>query len=277
MYLDSVRPSVATMSRQSTDDKLDRQSMRNTTSSVTSISRDLINKVNKSVESVKEKVKQTKVSMGLNSVQRRRAFFVSAAEERELMARKYPVHSWPIRLLSFLQSSNVQLVMTAMLIVDVLIVVVELFLDAEFPPCTIIERDAVSCCTANTSSNGIHAGSSNNLCAMPLVDTPYFKAACDPYKHLLINNLKFVLFLVSVTLLSVFLLELFCLMGILRQHFFRNRLYVIDVIIVTAALSLEFVVKLVVRSGSSGDLAGILTFARCWRFVRLGHGESVAT
>ena len=223
MYADSARPPPATiMSRQNTHDKLDRQSIRNTTS-VTSISKDLINKVNKSVESVKEKVKQTKSSLGLSAIQRRRAFFVSAAEERDIIIKKYPAGSWPIRLLGFLQSSNVQLVMTAMLIVDVLIVVVELFLDAEFPPCTIIERDAVSCCTANISSHAAYTSSKELHCTVPLMDAPNFEAACNPYKHRFIKKLKGVLFLVSVTFLSVFLLELFCLAIVLRQHFLRNR------------------------------------------------------
>ena len=72
-----------------------------------------------------------------------------------------------------------------------------------------------------------------------------------------------------MAILSIYEVELFLLLCVLRRHFFKNKLYIIDTVVVTAALSLEIIVKF---NRGNGDIAGVLTFARCWRFVRLGHG-----
>ena len=235
-------------------------------------SKDLFSKVSLSLDAFKAKVKHVKNSVGVNDVQRRRAFFVSAAEEREIVSKMHRPGSWQIRVLDVLQSSRVQLTMTALLIIDVIIVVVELFIDAEFPACSIIERDALSCCSNISSSSSYAYAPYYSQCDSPLVDSPQYPAACDPYKYKFVKKLHWVLFIISVSILTIFLIELLGLIVILRDRFLHNRLYLIDFVVVTAALSLEIFVKFVVKKNSSGDLAGVLTFARMWRFIRLGHG-----
>ena len=44
----------------------------------------------------------------------------------------------------------VQLVMTGLLVGDIIVVMVELFIEAEYPSCAYIVRDAVSCCAAGS-------------------------------------------------------------------------------------------------------------------------------
>lgn len=231
---------------------------------------------------LKAKLQRVRKEQNVQSTQRRRAFFTSAAEEQELVERMYKPNSLARRLMAFLQSSRLQFALTTMLILDVIIVVVELFLDAEFPACSIVARDAISCCGMSNSSCTCGLGGApwpykSYKCAAPLVDTYANPATCDPYKHTVVKNIQLIMFSLSVTILALYEVELFCLMAVLRRHFVRNRLYVIDFIVVTAALILEVVVKVnkmkkASSDASSGDLAGVLTFARCWRFVRLGHG-----
>jgi hypothetical protein len=159
------------------------------------------------------------------------------------------------------------------LVLDVVIVVVELFIDAEFPQCGIIERDSVSCCpmpNGSCADNTLVEGSYAGLCYEPLRDST-ISTACDPYKFKAVVLLHKSCFGIAVFILGCYEIELFLLFMILRRHFFRNKLYVIDTVVVTAALVLELAIKLT-SSSNSGDVAGVLTFARCWRFVRLGHG-----
>ena len=211
---------------------------------------------------------------------------MSAEEERSLVQRMYAPGSFPLRLMGFLQSSHLQFLLTMLLVLDVVIVVAELFIDAEFPACTLIVRDSISCCDAFGTGTGAGTGASGRslapgdaLCSYPLVDSPAHTTGCDPYKHSGIKMLQLVLFICSAFILCVYEVELMMLLSVLRSNFVRNKLYLIDFVVVTTALVLEFTVKLkrAAAAGSDddqakGDLAGVLTIARCWRFVRLGHG-----
>ena len=229
----------------------------------------------KHVHGIRDRMRRIKRDRNLQAVQRRRAFFTSAAEELSIVEAWYGAKSKMYKLMTSLQSPRLQFVLTALLLVDVLIVVLELFLDAEFPGCNIIVRDAVSCCGQGNSScggggySGRMLAPGDSICEYPLVESPTLPAGCDPYKHSGVKSLMYALFGMTVFILSVYEVELFLLFVVLRRHFFKNKLYIIDSVVVTAALTLEVVVKL---NKGNGDIAGVLTFARCWRFVRLGHG-----
>jgi hypothetical protein len=236
----------------------------------------LYSKSKEHMAAIREKLTKSKEATDLQATQRRRAFFTSAAEEKELAETLFSTGSWQRKVMSFLQSPRLQFLLTASLVFDVLIVVVELFMDAEFPGCNIIERDSISCCYANTTCSDysgqlLAGGDYGQLCDAPYYDASY-PAKCDPYKHTVVIKLHYVLFSITVAILSMYQVELILLFAVLRSHFVRNKLYVIDTVVVTAALSLEIIVKASKSSGSGGDVAGVLTFARCWRFVRLGHG-----
>ena len=206
-------------------------------------------------------------------------FWISAEEEMEWAAQKYGESSRAMQYLLWLNSHNIQICIVLLLIIDVIVVVVELFLDAEYPPCHIIERDAISCFdpSANdtlaphhllrrlSSSDDAHA--SHAVCAAGLVDTST-PAACDPHKWATAHAVHEVLFAVSVAILATFGVELFTLLALLQFHFVRNPLYLIDAVVVAVSLSLELALK-----GQAGaELAGALAFARAWRFLRIGHG-----
>jgi hypothetical protein len=64
--------------------------------------------------------------------------------------------SWQVRLLSFLNSSGVQHFLIGLLMLDVFILFVELALDAFFPSCSHVERDAISCCPGDSEAEAHH-------------------------------------------------------------------------------------------------------------------------
>eukprot|EP00966_Prymnesium_polylepis_P059634 1382729-Prymnesium_polylepis.1 len=83
------------------------------------------------------------------------------------------------------------------------------------------------------------------------------------------------MYYVSVTILGAFAVELVLLMCVLGLHFARQPLYMLDAAVVGTAL----VVEVYLRGhghNPSGELAGLLIFARSWRFVRIGHGLSTS-
>jgi Ankyrin repeat len=55
-------------------------------------------------------------------------------------------HSWQCRYLSWLHSKPVKAALMLLLMADVLILFSESFLQAQYPPCRIIECDGISCC-----------------------------------------------------------------------------------------------------------------------------------
>jgi hypothetical protein len=63
-------------------------------------------------------------------------------------------HSWRYQTIRWIHSSPVQIALMSLLFCDVLILFVELLFLAQFPHCSIIQRDAISCCpaTANTAA-----------------------------------------------------------------------------------------------------------------------------
>ena len=205
-------------------------------------------------------------------------FWISAEEELEWAEQKYGRNSRVMQYLLWLNSRNVQICIVLLLVVDVIVVVVELFLDAEYPPCYIIERDAISCFDPNASYTPHHLrrlGSSDAshhaVCAAGLIDTTT-PAACDPHKWAAAHTLHDCLFAVSVAILASFAVELLTLLVLLQLHFVRNPLYLVDLIVVAVSLTLEIALK----GRVAADFAGALAFARAWRFLRVGHGLAVS-
>jgi hypothetical protein len=232
--------------------------------------RELVARNNDMLSKLRHRLKKEREASGLNAVQRRRAFFTSAAEERETVEKMYKPGSIPMSVMDFVQDGRVQMIMTMLLVLDVIIVIAELIIDAEFPKCTIIERNAASCCPYGNDAGRSLAASYGDLCDAGLSVAYDNGVACDPYKFEALHTLHDVLFWTSVSILCVFEVELLSLMAVLRKHFLRNRLYLIDFTVVTAALGLEMFLRF--STQSLADVAGVLTFARLWRFVRLGHG-----
>lgn len=102
--------------------------------------------------------------------QRRGAKWVSASEEAREVAHRCGSDSWQSRLLSFLQCRPAQKVLTLLLVMDVCCVFGELFIDAEFPVCSLVLRDTTSCC-------------SNDVLLHPMCAAQHSTAPSRLYRH----------------------------------------------------------------------------------------------
>jgi len=78
----------------------------------------------------------------------RKKRFWTAEDEMEYLIHRWGHHSIRAKTAHFWHGHEVQLILIALLLIDVIIVFVELFVDAEFPMCSMIQRDAVNCCPA---------------------------------------------------------------------------------------------------------------------------------
>ena len=186
-----------------------------------------------------------------------------------------------VKILKFIHSKPVQFTLMALLITDVIVLFIEIFLSAEYPSCNIITRDAVSCCsgvTVSESEQGVDQAEAeeHGLCEAPLIAYPDNPAGCNPHKYPALHTAHTVLFAITISILSIFLLELFLLILCLGKRFFRHFFYVLDLVVVSVSFALE-ITFYTSQSDVLSALSGILVLARLWRFVRVGHGIVEAT
>ena len=193
---------------------------------------------------------------------------------------------WQVRLLAFLNSKCMQHFLIGLLMLDVTILFIELAIDAFFPSCYIIERDAISCCAGegeNPHSFGMAVSrfladpdGHGDICEAPLIETSY-PVGCDDHAHTGIHVAHNVLFSFTIIILLTFEVELLTMMYLIGpDKFFARVLYVVDLFIVTVSLVLEIVFR-TLHNQIASDLIGILIFFRVWRFVRIGHGFIAST
>ena len=78
-----------------------------------------------------------------------------------------------------------------LLLMVVVVVMVELFLEAEYPKCSYIKRDAVSCCPASPAAlapglplepQQLHAARHHSLCPSGSEENLAFATGCDDHK-----------------------------------------------------------------------------------------------
>jgi len=215
------------------------------------------------------------------------ASFLHIHDDSHAVEERYGKHSWQARTVHFLHSRTLQLIFSVLLMVDVAAVVVELFLEAHFPSCHFVVRDAVNCCPAVVEKVAAAANATitfrrlggghghHDICAAgfaPFEGTP---AGCDEHKWETVHMLHEVCFCITVAVLSTFLIELLILMYIEFTHFWHTPLYVLDLVIVVGTLTLEFFHRS--EFVHAFDPAKLLILARCWRFIRIGHGLVMET
>jgi hypothetical protein len=201
--------------------------------------------------------------------------WLDAHAEYDLVARRRGEGSWQARLVKLTMRHDVQTFFLWMLIIDVIVVFVELYIDAEYPNCRLIERDAISCCEDDSSGSSSGSGrmlTAATLCAAPTNDAPW-AAACDSHKWEAVHKAHTALFVTSVCILSSFAIELVALFIALGLPFCRNPLYLVDAVVVLTTLALE----ISLRATPAGTLPGMLILARLWRFLRIAHGVVVST
>jgi hypothetical protein len=69
---------------------------------------------------------------------------------------------------------------------------------------------------------------------------------------------------------GIFAVELLALVAILKLDFFRNLFYAIDLFVVAVAITVD--ITLHANHSTLQEVASLVVVARCWRFVRIGHG-----
>eukprot|EP00985_Skeletonema_marinoi_P015623 scaffold8111_cov206-Skeletonema_marinoi.AAC.12 len=233
---------------------------------------------------------------------KRFSFAVPTTKEENSMVKKRHVtddnkHPWQCRLLEILNSQTVQYILIVLLLLDVCIIFSELALDAFYPNCNLIERDAISCCAVGEGGDPHVVGAvdgfvvetmrllgaggekdehHSDLCAAPLVETSH-PAGCDDYKYEGAHIAHAVLFAFTLIILGLFEIELLLMVYLLGpKKYFSQVLYVLDLFVVTVSLALEITFR-VVHQDILHDLVGILILFRVWRFVRIGHGLVAST
>jgi hypothetical protein len=184
---------------------------------------------------------------------------------------------WRSRALHFLHSQRVQVFLMALLALDVIILFVEIFLLATYPTCHTVVRDAISCCPATDQQDAERylAGDEahhEDLCVSGLEPVFEYEAGCDPHKWTRVHRAEEWLFGITITILSVFMLELtVSMLALTPQIFFRQFFYLMDFVIVAVSLSAELAFHFL-DDDTIQSLVGLLVFVRIWRFVRIGHG-----
>ena len=213
-------------------------------------------------------------------------------------------HSWRYKTVKFIHSSKIQIVLMAMLFCDVIILFIELLFLAEYPMCSIVERDAISCCPSGVESNaaaiaadpetrramtaagqwtrllvaqesrGLSGDAEEFTCEMSSLE-PFlqYPATCDPEKWHAIHTAETFLFAVTIFILSTFMLELtVSMIALTPQVFFRQFFFLLDFVIITVSLVLEIVFHVIGDEAVYEYVAGFLVMGRIWRFIRIGHG-----
>jgi hypothetical protein len=184
--------------------------------------------------------------------------------------------SWRYRSMELLHSTKIQIFLMSLLLLDVLILFVELFLLAQYPHGSLIERDGISCCPViitNTSSDNQNLA---EVCDVGITTAsslpPYAAAGCDERKWPVVHAMETLLFATTVTILSIFMIELNVSMIALGPGvFFRQFFFALDYVIITVSITLD-VAFYVLQEDIYQSLAGVLVLVRIWRFVRIGHG-----
>jgi hypothetical protein len=195
--------------------------------------------------------------------------------------------SWRYKVLKFLHSRKVQSILMGLLLLDIIILFAEILILASYPHCSIIRRDAISCCP--TSADGsehrqllfvlrrISESHENredeDICEDPGFTAHFdFPAGCDEHKWHTVHTIETVLFALTISILSLFFLELTASMIALKpQIFFRQFFFALDFFIISVSLFLELFFHFL-EDDLYQSLAGLLVLIRIWRFIRIGHG-----
>jgi hypothetical protein len=196
---------------------------------------------------------------------------------------------WRVNTLHAIHSPYVQHFLLALLAIDIIALIVELFLDTEFPYCAAALR-TVQCVANETDVAGaggmlvnattllMHKRSSDahEVMRMPLAGAI---PECLPHSHP-VEVAHTALTGISLTILSIFLVELLTLMWSLGIKVFVSRLlYMLDSAIVLVSLALE-IAGLVSKSLSEETIEIIIVLmlvARLWRFARIIHSVWLET
>jgi len=206
----------------------------------------------------------------------------SHESEIEIISTRHGEQSWQAKYLNFVYSPKIQHTLMALLLIDVLILFIEMFLDVEYPHCRFVERDAISCGDLHEGDVGGERYSigrflsedgegGHHVCESPNVETGA-KAGCDEHQRAWLHTTHVILFYITIVILVTFFIEVMTmLLALGSKLFFSHPLYVLDLVVITLALVLELTFHNLDQD-DLGQLLGLLIIGRLWRLVRIGHG-----
>lgn len=225
-------------------------------------------------------------------------FWLSGKLMMAAVSDRYGPESWQADLVRKLQSQEVQIALICFLLLDVIFIFAELFIEAEYPTCRTMSHRAVSCCAASEGRQlggafHVHDEKSALLahqigffpeCPSPLVAAPAANGLqCLEGDQQWAHVMHEALTVGSLCILGVFAVELGLLLSALGSLFLRSWAYVLDLVIISSSLTIMLYVYWArAHARATGDvvglegLQGIIMFARCWRFVRVGHGIALS-
>jgi hypothetical protein len=199
----------------------------------------------------------------------------------------HPQYSWQYRTLHFLHSPTMQYAFAGLLLLDILVLFGELLVLSYFPHCSVIVRDAVSCCYDNNNSDHTNDNNNNNetilqreenpnhkaeLCRYPSVPNSTYSAGCDEDRYHGVHLTEMTFFYMTISILSIFMIELtISMIALTPAIFFRQFFFALDFIIISVSLILEITFH-VLGDDLYQSLSGLLVVIRIWRFIRIGHG-----
>lgn len=219
-------------------------------------------------------------------------FAASRIVEEEYVEEAYDKSSWQRKTFHVLESHSAEVFLIVLLFIDIAIVVVELFLEAQFPACHVVENMPdgylFSCCKAAAGADHDEAGANHDRLLSSgtaeeehheFCDAGYEQSSadvgCDEHALSKLHHIHTALFIVSVSILGLFEIENLLKLYILKGAFLKNHYYVFDLIIVTLSLTLDVFLK--VKTSIVAELAAMLVIVRLWRFVRIVHGIYINT
>ena len=219
--------------------------------------------------------------------------------------------SWRMQVLHVLHSERVEYALAALLFLDILLLFGELLLLSYFPHCSLVIRDAISCCSGSGSNstleaateggesiNGTHdaarhlwrflesavthssssehgseASHEEEICEHPsMIEDVSYPAGCDEHRHSGVHVTEEVIFYLTLFILTVFFIELnLSMVALSPSIFFRQFFYALDYFVITVSLVLEITFHLL-EDDIYQSLSGLLVIFRVWRFIRIGHG-----
>jgi hypothetical protein len=178
-----------------------------------------------------------------------------------------------------IQSKQAQWFFTALLVLDVFLIIAELVIESNkycvLEPLHDVHHVSPTYHTSNSFCNTTeitYLGQSTanhrvRFFESSQADCPF--EAIPELSHGL-HVAENILAWIGKGIIFVFAAELLVLMAALRMHFFRNHMYLIDFVIVSVSIVVEWTVS------KNEPSAQLVILVRCWRFARILHGIGIS-
>jgi hypothetical protein len=178
-----------------------------------------------------------------------------------------------------IQSKQAQWFFTALLVLDVFLIIAELVIESNkycvLEPLHDVHHVSPTYHTSNSFCNTTeitYLGQSTanhrvRFFESSQADCPF--EAIPELSHGL-HVAENILAWIGKGIIFVFAAELLVLMAALRMHFFRNHMYLIDFVIVSVSIVVEWTVS------KNEPSAQLVILVRCWRFARILHGVGIS-